>query len=224
MLRSGNDAAFAIAKYIGGNVDNFVSMMNNKAKELGMNDTTYNNPNGLDDKGGNLSSTYDMSLLTSYAMKNDEYRNITKTKKHTLKTNMNYYSWTNKNKLLYLYKYANGGKTGYTKKAKRTLVTSASKNDVNLICVTFIDSDDFNTHKKLYEYGFNTYKKYLIINKRNLKIKGHKGLYVKNNYYYLLKDNEKNNIKVEAIINKENSYISVLFNNKEVHREKLYKR
>ena len=102
MLRSGNDAAFAIAKYLGKDIDNFVKMMNDKAISLNMKDTIYNNPNGLDDNGGNISSAYDMAILTSYAMKNEEYRNITKTKKYTVKTNMNYYSWTNKNKLLYM--------------------------------------------------------------------------------------------------------------------------
>ena len=93
MLRSGNDAALAIAKYVGKDIDNFVLMMNNKAKEIGMINTTFNNPHGLDINGGNLSTAYDMAILTSYAMKNEEYKKIVSTKKYTLKTNMNYYSW-----------------------------------------------------------------------------------------------------------------------------------
>ena len=170
MLRSGNDAAFSIAKYVGGSVDNFVEMMNEKAKELGMNDSTYNNPNGLDDKGGNLSSTYDMALLTSYAMKNNDYREITGTKKHTVKTNMNYYSWTNKNKLLFSYKYTTGGKTGFTKIAKRTLVTTASNNNMNIVVVTLNDGNDFNDHKDLYEKLFKEYTGYNILKEGDISI------------------------------------------------------
>ena len=159
MLRSGNDASYAIAKYVGGSVENFVKKMNEKAIEIGMKNTTFNNPNGLDEEKGNYSTAYDMAILTSYAMKNNEYKKITKTKKYVLKTNMNVYSWTNKNKLLKLYKYATGGKTGYTKIAKRTLVTTASKNNINLVVVTLNDGDDWNDHIELFDYGFNTYKK-----------------------------------------------------------------
>ena len=160
-----------------------------------------------------------------YACDLYDFREIDSTKKKEVKTNKNFYSWTNKNKLLFSYKYANGGKTGYTEKAKRTLVTSASKNDMNLIAVTFVDSDDFNTHKKLYEYGFNTYKNYLILNKNKIKIKGYKNACIKRNYYYPLKENEKSNISVKAVISKENNrlgYIIVKYNNDIVHKELLY--
>lgn len=197
MLRSGNDAAFSIAKYVGGSVDEFVNMMNIKAKELGMNDSIYNNPNGLDDKGGNISSTYDMALLTSYAMKNDEYKKITGTKKHTVKTNMNYYSWTNKNKLLFSYKYTTGGKTGYTKIAKRTLVTTASNNNMNLVIVTLNDGNDFNNHKDLYERLFKEYTGYDILKKGDISIsnlKDKNNYYIKDSFKYDIKDNNKNSI------------------------------
>ena len=100
MLRSGNDAALMIAKYISGDVENFVSMMNNKAKEIGMTNTIFNNPSGLDNTdSGNYSSAYDMALLTRYAMQYEEYRKIVKTKKYKLKTNNKTYIWHNKNKL-----------------------------------------------------------------------------------------------------------------------------
>ena len=95
------DAALAIAKYVGGTVDNFVVMMNNKAKEIGMTNTTFNNPSGLDEEKGNYSTAYDMAILTSYAMKNKDFAKIVGTKTHTVKTNANVYSWTNKNKLLF---------------------------------------------------------------------------------------------------------------------------
>ena len=225
LLRSGNDAALAIEEYLGGH-DKFIIMMNKKAKEIGMNNTSFENSSGLDESGEeNYSTVYDMALLMKYANNIYDFREIDSTKKYELETNKNYYSWVNKNKLLFNYKYATGGKTGYTKKAKRTLVSSASKDDVNLIAVTFNDKDDFNTHKTLYEYGFNNYRRYLIINKNNIKIKGYKNAFIKTNYYYLLKDNERDNIKIEFIKERKKDalgYIRVLFNNKEVHREKVY--
>ena len=101
MLRSGNDAALMIADYVGGDVDNFVLMMNKKAKEVGMKNTKFVNPSGLDKNGiGNYSTSYDMALLTRYAMQNDIYREIVKTKSYVAKSNLKTYVWKNKNKLL----------------------------------------------------------------------------------------------------------------------------
>ena len=160
MLRSGNDAAYAIAEYVGG--DEFVQMMNNKASEIGMINTTFNNPCGLDEKEGNYSTAYDMALLTSYAMKIDEYKKITGTKFYKLKTNKNFYLWHNKHKLLGKYNYITGGKTGYTKKALRTLVTTATKNDLNLVAVTLNDGNDFSDHNEMFEYAFENYVNVII--------------------------------------------------------------
>ena len=87
MLRSGNDAALASANYVGGSVDSFVEMMNKTAIKIGMKNSIFKNPHGLDQEdGGNISSAYDMAILTSYAMKNEIYRRIVSTKKYTLKT------------------------------------------------------------------------------------------------------------------------------------------
>ena len=103
-----------------------------------------------------------MAILTSYAMKNETYRKIVSTKSYKVKTNMNFYSWINKNKLLHTYKYSTGGKTGFTEIARRTLVTTASKDGVNLVAVTLNDGNDFNDHKNMFEYGFNNYTNYTI--------------------------------------------------------------
>ena len=168
MLRSGNDASYAIAHYVGG--DNFVDMMNKKAKEIGMNNTVFNNPNGLDEEEGNYSTVYDMALLTSYAMNIEEYQKIVSTQIHKVTTNKNSYLWTNKNKLLFMYDYTTGGKTGYTKKAKRTLVTTASKDNLNLVAVTLNDGNDFKEHIELFEYGFNNYTNEVILEKGILNI------------------------------------------------------
>lgn len=197
MLRSGNDAAIMIATYVSGSEEEFVKLMNNKAKSLGMNNTIFYNSSGLDTETiGNKSTAYDMALLTSYAMKNDIYKEIVKTKKYTVKTNLKTYVWHNKNKLL-SYDYITGGKTGYTERAKRTLVSTASKNNLNLVVVTIQDSDDWNTHKSLYEYAFNNYKSLKVLNKNNFKVLKdtyYDKLYIKNDIYLTLKKGESKSL------------------------------
>lgn len=203
MLRSGNDAALMIADYVGKDVTDFVNKMNQKAKEIGMKNTTFHNPSGLDeeDEVGNYSTAYDMAILTSYAMKNKEYRTIVGTKKYTLKTNKNHYIWYNKNKLLTNYKYTTGGKTGFTKKARRTLVSTASKDNLNLVVVTLNDGNDFQDHENLHEYGFSNYKEYRLLKKGIVKVKEEKYyqndvLYMKNNIDYSLRDDEKQSVRL----------------------------
>lgn len=201
MLRSGNDAALAIADYVGGSVQKFVEKMNQKAKEIGMNNTTFHNPSGLDEEEekGNFSTAYDMAILTSYAMQNKTFRKITGTKKYVLKTNKNHYIWYNKNKLLNTYEYTTGGKTGFTKKARRTLVSTASKNNLNLAVVTLDDGNDFQDHKNLHEYGFQNYKKYVFLKKGTIEIKDdnyykHDILEIKKDLSIALMENEKDNV------------------------------
>lgn len=185
MLRSGNDAALAIASYVGGSVDNFVYFMNEMAINIGMKNSTFVNPSGLEESDGraNYSTVYDMALLTKYAMQNKDYQRITGTKEITIKSSYKTYKWYNKNKLLINYEYCTGGKTGYTMKAKRTLVTTASKDNMNLIVVTFNDGNDFSDHKELYEKYFNNYERVKILDKNddygeNVKLK---------NDFYLVK-------------------------------------
>lgn len=235
MLRSGNDASYAIAKYVGGDVKKFIELMNTKAKELGMNDSTFHNPNGLDDDGGNISSAYDMALLTSYAMKNEQYRKIVSTKKYTLKTNMNVYSWTNKHKLLFQKDYITGGKTGFTDVAKRTLVTTASKDNINLVAVTLNDGNDFDDHIHLFEEAFKEYSNYLILQKGRIQIIDEKyyqkdELYIENDFRYTLKENEKNSLTLHFQLEKKRDYqtndkvgtVKVLLNDKQIHEENIY--
>jgi len=234
MLRSGNDAALAIAKYVGGDVINFIHMMNDKAEKIGMKNTTFNNPHGLDVDGGNLSTAYDMAILTSYAMKNEEYRKIVSTKKYTLKTNMNYFSWINKNKLLHSHNYITGGKTGFTDIAKRTLVTTASKDNVNLVVVTLNDGNDFNDHIKLYEEAFSNYKNYQILQKGEINIIDENyyldSLYIENDFYYTLPNSSKNSVLLNFKLEKKTNYnsgdevgsVEVIINGKSVHEEKIY--
>ncbi len=235
MLRSGNDAALAIAKYVGGTVEDFVKMMNEKANEIGMKNTTFNNPSGLDQDKGNYSTAYDMAVLTSFAMKNEEYKKITGTKKYTLKTNMNTYSWINKNKLLSIYKYSTGGKTGFTELAKRTLVSTATKDNTNLVVVTLNDGNDWQDHQNLFEYGFSNYTNLKILEKGNITIYNDDyyedyELYVKNNFSYLMGANEKENLvfkyeleKKRKIKNKDKvGILKIYLGDKKIHEEKIF--
>lgn len=209
MLRSGNDAAIMISTYISDSEEEFVKLMNKKAKELGMKNTIFYNSSGLDNTTrGNLSTSYDMALLTKYAMQNDTYKEIVKTKKHTVKTNLKTYIWHNKNRLL-SYDYVTGGKTGYTEKAKRTLVTTASKNNINLIVVTIKDSDDWNTHRTLYENIFDKYINYKVLNKNNFKVEGdsyYDYLYIKNDVYITMKQDETHNLINHIKLEKKTNY------------------
>ena len=158
LLRSGNDAAITLAKGMSNDIQSFVDLMNEKASILSMNNTYFSNPHGLDvNDNGNISTAYDMAILYSYCLKNPLFSKIVAAKE--------YQKYTNKNKLLHNYEYCTGGKTGYTKKAKRTLLSSASKDDMHLIIVTLNCGDDFNSHKLTYEKYFNNYKAIKVLKK-----------------------------------------------------------
>ncbi|MGG0178354.1 D-alanyl-D-alanine carboxypeptidase family protein [Gottfriedia acidiceleris] len=204
MLRSGNDAANAIAEAVGGSIDGFVYMMNEKAKEIGMSNTYFSNPSGLDQQGKeHYSSAYDMALLTRYAMENPKYAKIAGTKVHRAPNTAESwdYVWKNKNKLLtFMYKYSTGGKTGFTKKARRTLVSTASKNGMDLIVVTLNDGQDWQDHMALFEYGFSNYPLTKVLSKggikevTNKKYKGH--VYMKNDFSYPLDKKERDQVRI----------------------------
>ena len=224
MLRSGNDAALMIADYLGGE-KKFVQKMNKKAQKIGMKNTTFSNPHGLDEKNKNYSTAYDMAILMRYANSLKKFKKITSTKKYSLTTNKKSYLWKNKNKLLFQYKYTTGGKTGFTKKAHRTLVTSASKNNMNLIVVTLDDGNDFKHHKELYEYGFNNYNMEKVFDKNKINIPNKK-IYAQDDYYYPITKKEKEMINIDYKIKyKNNEKIGeaiIKLGNKTIHKEKLY--
>ena len=195
ILRSGNDAALAIASHVGGNVENFVYLMNEMAVKIGMKNSSFVNPSGLEEQDGtaNLSTTYDMALLNKYAMENKDYKRITSTKEIIIKSNYKTYKWINKNKLLHSYSYCNGGKTGYTKKAHRTLVTTANKDNMALIVVTFNDGNDFGDHKALYEKYFNSYERVKVL---DTNTDYGKNIVLKNDFYVIKNDKDK----IESVV------------------------
>ena len=235
LLRSGNDAAVAIATYVGGTEEKFVEMMNEKAKELGMKNTAFKNSHGLDEDTQNYSTAYDMALLSSYANTLLEYCEITSTKKWTVSNEKKSYIWYNRNKLLSSYKYATGGKTGYTPKAGRTLVTTANKNNLNLTIVTLNDNNEYVTHESLYEYIFSKYENVLLIDKNNFHVDDffYEGdIYVENSFSYPLTETEKKLTKTVVDIYKLDNYkdkdkvgeVMVLLNEKELYKENIYVR
>lgn len=208
MLRSGNDSAIAIAEYVGGSVDGFVFLMNQKAKEIGMRNTHFANPHGLDDQGNHYSTAYDMALLTRYAMNNMQYREIAGTKEYRAPNPTENWdrTWKNKNRLLSKYEYCTGGKTGYTKLAKRTLVTTATKGDMDLIAVTLNDSNDWLDHIQMYESGFNRYDMAEVVVKGTIHVtkrKDIKGrLYLKNSLVYPATTKEMDLFRINYHLNK----------------------
>jgi D-alanyl-D-alanine carboxypeptidase len=204
MLRSGNDAAVAIAEHVGGSVEGFVFLMNQKAKEIGMKNTHFSNPHGLDDSDDHFSTAYDMALLTRYAMKNKTYRKIAGTKVYKVPDPRGNWDrvWKNKNKLLTeKYPYCTGGKTGYTKKAKRTLVSTAKKGDFDLIAVTLNDPKDWDDHIQMYEYAFKKYDPKVVLPKGNIqKVKNsfYKGrIYTKTEVVMPLTKKEEKKVEVD---------------------------
>ena len=233
MLRSGNDAAIVIATFIGGTEEKFVEMMNEKAKEIGMTNTVFHNSHGLDEVTQNKSTAYDMALLSSYASHNETYMKIVGTKKYTVQTDKKSYLWTNRNKLLSLYEYATGGKTGYTPSAGRTLVTNASNNGLNLTAVTLNDGNEYVSHETMYEYGFENYRNYTILDKKKFKVDNAyypNQIYIKENFTYPLTEIEKENIKVLVKLTKlenvkdgdEVGVVIVKLAGEEIFREKVY--
>lgn len=161
MLSSGNDAANATAITIAGSTDAFVSMMNDKAKQIGMLSTHFATTSGLD-ADDHYSTAYDMALLGSYAIENEQFLEICSSSSAVVDYGNPPYKrrLTNHNKLLKIYDGAIGIKTGFTKKSGRCLVSAAERDGVTLICVTLNDADDWNDHKKLLDYGFGIVKRY----------------------------------------------------------------
>ncbi len=176
LLESGNDAANATAYIIGGSIPHFVAMMNNKAKEIGMNSTSFETPSGLDGEN-HYSTAFDMALLGAYAIKNPEFRSISEDKSDVV-----YYGnppyrrvFTNHNKLLEFYDGAFGIKTGFTKKSGRCLVSAVEKDGKTLVAVTLNAPDDWNDHIKMYDYAFERVNSYQLadnLNSVKLKVVG----------------------------------------------------
>ena len=154
MVQSGNDAALALAIDVGGDEAAFVERMNDEARRLGLQNTSYANPHGLDSEG-NYSTARDLALLTAKALENPDFRRICATKSVAVSGQR---VLTNHNKLLWRCPGCIGVKTGYTKAAGRLLVSAAQREGRTLICVTINDPADWKDHMALLDWGFERYE------------------------------------------------------------------
>lgn len=165
LLESGNDAANTAAYDVAGSPDKFAVLMNEKAKLIGMENTNFVTPSGLD-AAEHYSTAYDMALLGAYTVENPEFAKVCSTNSISLEYGNPPYRrrLSNHNRLLTMYEGAFGIKTGFTKKSGRCLVSAAQRNGITLIAVTLNAPDDWNDHIKMFDYGFS------IVDKQELKI------------------------------------------------------
>ncbi|MDN5277404.1 MAG: hypothetical protein PWR01_1369 [Clostridiales bacterium] len=169
MLRSGNDAAVAIAEHIGGSVENFVKLMNRKAVQIGARNTNFVNPHGLHDDM-HYTTAYDLALISAYAMQNPVFRTIVSTKYKKIPWEGRSYDRVlqNKNALLWSYEGANGIKTGYTKVSRRCLASAALRDGMQLVCVVLDCQPWFDDSATLLDYGFANFKPYAVVSKEQV--------------------------------------------------------
>lgn len=222
MLQSGNDAAMTIATNVLG-YDKFIKEMNLKAVKLGMKDTIFENPHGLNDDTKNYSTAKDMAILMKYAIKNKDFLNITSAKNYKIDK----YIWPNKNKLLKEYKYLISGKIGFTKASGQVFVSAAKKDNKTLVIVSIDESDKFNLHKRLYEKYFEMYERYKIldINTFSFKVKNKNNYhyYIMSDYYMLLQKNEIEKLKIKIDLTKNQEKVHIYVGNEEINSVKLKK-
>lgn len=159
LLCSGNDAAVALAETVGGNVENFANLMNEKAISLGLSSTHFVTPHGLDDDN-HYTTAYELALITNYALSNPTFCNFVGTKNYTISINNYPKSLSNTNELLGYLNGVYGVKTGFTNGANRCLVTAVKRNNMDLICIV-LGSDTKKDRTKdsiaLIEYAFNNF-------------------------------------------------------------------
>ncbi|WP_051236696.1 D-alanyl-D-alanine carboxypeptidase family protein [Paenibacillus pinihumi] len=198
MLRSGNDAATAIAEHVGGSEEGFVVLMNEKAQWLGLEHTHFTNPHGLDHKE-HYSTANDLAKLAAYALRNKDFREIVKTKMKQVSERD--YSWRNKNKMLFMYEGADGVKTGYTKQAFRTLVSSATRNGQQLAAVTLNDGNDWVDHSTMLDWGFGHYPLHQLV-REGQPLAGYP-YEADRGFQFPLTEEERSSIKTKLILQSE---------------------
>lgn len=160
MLCSGNDAAVCLAEYVGGSIEEFAELMNQKAKELNLTNTHFVTPHGLDSEE-HYTTSYELAILSNYALNNTKFKEIVGTKNHTININGYPKALSNTNELLGNLSGVYGIKTGFTNGANRCLVTTCKRNDMDIICVVLgADTKKFRTQDsiKLIEYTFENYQ------------------------------------------------------------------
>lgn len=181
LLSSGNDAANATAIFLGGSLEAFAAMMNETAAKIGMWNTLFVTPSGLDE-GNHHSTAYDMALLTAAALHNETFAKICAEKSMEVMINGQKQTIYNHNKLLSFMDDCIGVKTGYTEKAGRCLVSAVKRNGHTLVCVTLNDINDWNDHISLYDECFGKFTKMTVADNVYISIVGGKDNQVKSSY------------------------------------------
>ena len=221
---SGNDAAVALAEYVGGSVEGFADKMNQKAKELGLENTHFVTPHGLD-MADHYTTALELAEMADYAMNNEKFAQIVNTKNITISINGRSKSLKNTNELLGNLNGVNGVKTGFTNGANRCLVTSVNRDGMNIITVVLgadTKKDRTNDSVKLIEYAYKNYTIYNLEDIINEKYQEWKNINEKrinivqgknetiitkldkiDNYYIPIKKQDMNNVKVEIYSLKE---------------------
>ena len=238
MLRSGNDAATALAYHIGGGIDEFAKMMNEMAKKAGASNTNFVNPHGLDDPN-HYTTAYDLSKITAYALNNPIFEKIVSTKNYIIEaTNKSEKRYlTNKNKLLRSLDGCCGVKTGYTSKAGRCLVSASKRDDCTIVCVVLNCGPMFEESSALINSAFNEFELKKIIDK-NQEIyneyilsdkEGKLYLYTDEDFYYPLRADEFDDIKIKYSVELKDAKsldevgkIDIFFKNDLIKSLKLY--
>ncbi len=219
MLRSANDAASALSS---NNSKDFIKKMNETAKKIGMKNSVFVNASGLDEKEYNLSTAYDMALLSSYASKNKAFVSIASAHSFSCSTKESNYTWHNKHRLVSNDNDFLWGKTGYTKKSKRILVSNYVKENKNLILVTINDGNDWNHHKALAhdnsKYSFVTiFKKGVYDTKKDVSYYIH----IPNDIVIPIKKNEKEDISITFKLYKDFAVLEVFQNKTLIVRQNI---
>ena len=215
MLRSGNDAATALAYHVGGSIEGFTEKMNNLAKTIGATNSHFANPHGLDNPN-HYTTAYDLALITGYALNNPIFKEIVSSKTYQIEaTNKSEKRYlTNKNRLLTSLDGCCGVKTGFTNKAGRCLVSACERDDFTAICVVLNCGPMFEESTELLNTAYKDYDRIKIIDKNKeiyneYHINEHDGrlyLYTSEDFEYPLKESEFNRLKLEYIVCLDNAY------------------
>ncbi|NCA68050.1 MAG: D-alanyl-D-alanine carboxypeptidase [Clostridia bacterium] len=238
MLRSGNDSAVALALITAGSVDDFATMMNSTAVAAGAYNSNFTNPHGLDDNK-HYTTAFDLAMISRYAMRSSLFREIVASKKHDYTDDTGKKcAFINKNKMLTGFNGANGIKTGFTKTSGRCLVSSALREDMQLICVVLNTSNMWQASAQLMEKSYKNYDMVTLADKEKpltyAKLKYDKGevaVSVQRTLRYPLSEEEKSNIRYEynTVSNRTNTdkniymgKVNIYHKNYLLFSEKLY--
>lgn len=222
MLRSGNDAAYALAEHAGSSIDGFVDLMNEKAVLYGLNNTKFTNPSGLHNEQ-HLSSAYDTAQMLRIALQNESFKKISTTINYKTPTK-NGVTWQNKHRLLREQSGAVAGKTGFTKVAGRTLATYFEQDQKKVIVVTLSESNDWEVHKSLANKIFSNYDYVTVADKGSYKATKNKTVELSKPITLLLnKDEEKEIQNVIHLSRKQDSFgiWHVFLNNESIYSTRV---